>query len=171
VTPAQRLTLIMLSDLLDGLKIETTVNTPLLRKAVLQGHFWALDWEMPFLRTCDDRHCVVNEVVEALQLFTVLEASFSALPQADKDEMRRLAEPSFHGFCPATEAQHHDVARFLILDMGRFPAFRDRNLESPEPTLERTRTLLRKFRRRSNQPLSIAQSLSAAELRDVLAGP
>jgi len=168
MTPAQRLTVLMLSDLLDGLKIQTELNPRLIRKMIEQGHLWALDWEMPFLRSHDDTHSVVNEVVEVIELYALLEASFSALPKHDKDEIGRLAKPVFVGFCPATEAQHHEVARFLILDMGRFPAFHDRPLDAPKPTLQRARTLLHKLQRLSGEPVASAKRLTAGELRELL---
>lgn len=171
IRPAERLILIMLTDLLDAAKAKTRIDTALVRKAVAQGHFWALDWDMPFVDAYDDMRAVVDEVAEILELHAVLEASYAALPARERERIGAVEPLAFHGFDAEREGAQHEIARFLIAEMGRFPAFEGRALDAPAPTLAASRALLRALRAaRPGEALTTQTRLTAEELRAILAG-
>jgi uncharacterized protein YfbU (UPF0304 family) len=167
--PAERLILLLLGDVHQALKIQGDIDTGFLRKAILQGQFWALDWEMPGARY-DASHEVVEDVVKILDLHAILEASWEALEPKHRADIQMPERLRFSGFNAAEEQPHYDIARFLIEEMGRFPQFKGRRLDAPAPTLARARSMLRALHQlRPDEELTTRVRLNAGELRELLA--
>jgi uncharacterized protein YfbU (UPF0304 family) len=104
------------------------------------GHGWALKetYHGLFHEHQDDTRDV-RLVCDVLQMWSVVESSFSKLSTEEQERVRVEAYPyghevRFRGFDGNHEVELLSIARFLIEEMDRFTVFKGRELNSHAPT-------------------------------------
>ena len=119
--------------------------------AISAGHYWAFNWKYPHLfGGRPDSPKLVREVVDILDMWDVLERHYEQLEETDKDRVASEAEPfgtnvRFVGFYANEESPHLRIAEFLIKNLGRFPWFEGRWLNSGWPVVDWYRRMLRAY--------------------------
>ncbi len=142
--PVEKLMLLMLSEIYDALKINGEVDTAFLREAIFNGHGWAIDWKMSGIASSEETPKeVVTDVVNALNMYRIMEQSFNALTEAEREQVEDSFLLKFHGFDGNNETEHMSVAQMLVHTMGRFTEFAGRDMNSHAPTVDRTRLMHR----------------------------
>jgi len=174
LSPGEKLILLMLSDLIDQLKVKTDTDTKLIREAIYSGNLWGLEWEMSgVFHGPETSKAIVEETVNFLSMWEKLEQSYKSLSQADKDWLSTQAILSsagvvFPGFDGNNESVYLNTANFLINDLDRFTHFKGRkDMNSHMPTLEAYRRMYAVF-----DPILMKvsnQDFSAAQIAQVLA--
>lgn len=144
--PADRLIIIMLTDIYKKLGISGEVDAEFISAALYGHHTWALDMELTHLIGGDDvRPNVKTDVLNILDMFSLIERSYkpqkAALAIADDHWLE------FHGFDGNHETDYMSVARFLVDDMGRFTEFAKRDFNSHMPTVDTYLAMYRVFER------------------------
>lgn len=168
--PAEKLIILMLTEIYDHLGIQGETDTNFLRSAIFGGHNWALDWQLPGITQTDTvPNEVVSETVNILDMFDVLEGSFEALSPEDRVGIEDWVV-QFRGFDGNNETTHMSVAQFLVEKMDRFARFSDRDFNSHAPTLGRALRMYEVYEPlRANLGMRGNPRLSAAELRAISA--
>lgn len=134
--PADKLIILMLTEIYDHLKVQGETDTAFLRNAIFGGHNWALDWQLPGItQTVTTPETVVRRTVDLLDMYDMLERSFEALPTEGRTGIEDWAI-QFRGFDGNNESDHMSVARFLVEQMDRFTRFAGRDFNSHAPVLE-----------------------------------
>jgi hypothetical protein len=169
----EKLIALMLCQLSRHLRVEGDFEPAFVEKAINGGHCWALGVEYPDeFHVKEDAPAVVDEVMDILFMWRLIERGFEALSKKDKDRVAVEAKPfgehvKFSGFDGIHESEHIGVARFLIEQMGQFTEFKGRNLDAGTPMLDACRRMLSVF-----QPLRKnligRYHLSAAEIIKIL---
>src|ERR1700735_3175851 len=122
----EKLVVVMLCQLFKHLKVKSEIDPAFVEDVINGGHYWALDWEYPgIFHRHEDAATVVSEVVDILDMWRFLERGFGALSKTDKDRVAAEAEPIgkyvvFDGFDGNGEAEHGNIAKFLIEKLDRF---------------------------------------------------
>lgn len=143
--PAERLILLMLSEIYDHLGIDGETDTKLLRGAIFGGHGWALDWDMPGVTQVEETdRAIVSEVVDFLDMYDMIELSLADLSAADCAALPDW-KLRFRGFDGNNETTYMSVARFMVAEMGRFSAFKGRDFNSHAPVVDRARAMYRVY--------------------------
>jgi uncharacterized protein len=169
LSDGEKLMLIMLSEIHERLEIKNGVDTRLVKAAIYDGHLWALEWELSGLfHGSEPSDEVLTETVNILEMWTFVERSYEGLPDEDKARIEAEAAPlgkyvQFSGFDGNNEAQYNGVARFLVDELGRFSAFKGRELNSHMPSLAAHRRMLAVF-----TPLRSTSDLTASEIVKIL---
>lgn len=171
-TDGEKLITLMVSDLLKGLNIQTDTNLPLVEKAILGGHYWALGWEMPGIyHGHNDKESRVSFVVDVLDMWSFIEEGYEVLTDEAKERLAKEADPfgthvKFRGFDGNNEAEYMSIARFLVHDLDRFTRFKDHDFNSHSSTLVGYGRMVRAF-----EPIRatlIGRRMSVEELATVL---
>lgn len=137
----EKLITLMVADLLKGLNIKTDTNLPLVEKAILGGHYWALGWEMPGVyHGHNDKESRVSFVVDVLDMWSFIEEAYELLDDKNKERLAKEAEPfgthvKFWGFDGNNETEYMSIAMFLVRDLDRFTRFKNHDFNSHWPTL------------------------------------
>lgn len=168
--PADKLIILMLTEIYDHLGVQGETDTSFLRDAIFGGHNWALDWQLPGITQTDAvSKEVVSETVNLLDMFDVLESSFDALSPEDRTGIEDWVM-EFRGFDGNNETTHMSVAQFLVEKMERFIRFTGRDFNSHAPTLGRALRMYEVYEPlRANLGMRGNPRLSAAELRAISA--
>jgi uncharacterized protein YfbU (UPF0304 family) len=130
----EKLILIMLSDIYEKIGINGEINPGFVREVVLSGHTWALHWKYPGV--FEDQNSgdppEVSQVVDILDMWSMIEDSFNDLPAADQALVKKAATRNwqFLGFDGNHETQHMSIARFFVEHLDRFTEFKGRSLNS-----------------------------------------
>lgn len=137
--PADRLILLMLTEIYDALKIDNReVDPAFVRSALFGGHDWAFDWKMTGISEVQPvERKVVTDVVNILDMHSLLELSYDALSPADQAKIADAWRLKFRGFDGNHETEYMSVARFMVDDMDRFAEFKGRDFNSHAPTVAR----------------------------------
>lgn len=168
----EKLIMLMLCEVYKHLKIDSEIDPSFVEAALHGGHYWGLEWEYIGIFHDDvDSKKTVSEVVNILDMWSFVESSYAKLPKKDQDRVEKDAEPfgkhvSFRGFDGNNEIEHLSIARFLINDLKRFSAFKDRDLNSHTHSIERYRCMLMVF-----EPMRrtlVGGSLSAKQIVELL---
>lgn len=174
LSDGEKLIAMMLCDLSDKLKTDGEIDTALIRKVIVGGHYWALGWEMPGLfHGHVDKQTRVRFVVDVLDMWSFIEEAYETLSPDEKERLAHEADPfgthvQFRGFDGNNETEQLGIARFLIEDLDRFTRFRSCDLNSHMPTVDTYRRMLAVF-----EPLRrtlVGRRLSVNELAAVLNG-
>lgn len=150
-TSGETMVMWMLADLAKALKAKTEIDPDFVMNALSGGHLWALRWKhQGIFHNHVDSPETVSEVVNILDMWDFIEASFDALSRKERERAIKesgyvVSKPQFHGFDGNNETSHMGVARFLIHDLERFSRFKDRELNSHMPSLGSYRRLFRSF--------------------------
>lgn len=176
LTNAEKLILILLSEIHESLGIEGGVDTKLITESIYSGNTWALSWELSGvidgeLDNANETPMHVNEVVDILDMYSFIETAYNSLSDEDKNNIETTVDPlayyaKFRGFDGNNESAHYNAANFLIKQMGRFEIFKDRSLNSHSAILPRYRNMLKLF-----NPIRakiVDRSLSCEELITIL---
>lgn len=165
----ERLTTWLLTEILKGQPDRPDKpDINLIQQAIYGGHSWALEWELQgVMHKHEDQRESVSFVVNVLDMWQFIERAFRELSDADKVLVKDAlglvtANPRFIGFDGNNETELMGIAQFLISDMGRFEAFKGRDINSHMPVAARYRRMYQKF-----EPIRanlIGRELSAKEL-------
>ena len=147
---ADKLMILMLSDIVRRLEIDDSVDPDLVQQAILGGHHWALDWQYDFLQAEPVKNDVVQSVVNTLDMWFFLELGYDHLSDADRAAVNdalpmHRGGPRFAGWDGNSETQYMSVARLLIQNMGRFEHFAGRELNSHLPSVDRYEAMYARF--------------------------
>jgi uncharacterized protein YfbU (UPF0304 family) len=148
LTDAEKLILIMLSNIQQHLKIEGGVDPKFVQSAINSGNTWALKWEYPgIFGVTETPREVVEEVVDVLEMWSFLESSYERLSDRDKTLVETDAgNVRFRGFDGNNEGDHMSAARFFVDHLERFQEFRGRDLNSHTHSIDRYRRMLKVFK-------------------------
>ena len=139
LSDGEKLMLIMLCDIQEAQGINTSVNPEFVKSAIYYNCTWGLPWEYPGIPFEDTTTpSTVNNVVNILQMWTIIETSFASLTAAEKKKVENKAQPfgsnpRFTGFEQNSESEEYHIVLFLINHLNRFLNFKGRDLNSSIP--------------------------------------
>lgn len=169
-TPAERLMTVMLADLIEASGVARDINPGLVRKAIYGGHNWGLRWDNAHLfHGHIDNERYVTEVTDILDMWLFLESGVAKLAPADQKAIQDnedVVHIKFVGFDGNHESEHMSIAHFMIHDLGRFPSFKGRDLNSHSGQLRRYRRMVAKFL--PLRPRLGDRQITPAELLEIL---
>ena len=167
-----KLILRMLCDLYEHQKEDGDFDPMFVRKAINEGHYWALDWEYGINGDVTSPR-VVSEVCDVLDMWSFIERGYEQLSEKDKERVESEAAPfgkdvTFKGFDGNNESEHFSVANFLINDLGRYYRFKGRDLNSHYPGIDGQRRMLAIFKPMLESSSLVGGELSASQIIDLL---
>lgn len=169
MSDGERLIAVMLSEIMEALKLNNEIDPKLVRSLVTDNDGWALQRKYPGIfgseAPSDD---VVKETGDILWMFGIIEHSIARLKGAEATEADGWHYKSWRGF-DANNDPHYGVARTMIMELGDFEDSRKGvNLNSHSMTsLLQYRRMYEKFDGYVNA--SQASPLSFEALRDICA--
>lgn len=172
LTDGEKLIILMLTEMYEKLQIKGEMEPDFLRSAIFNDHLWGIRWKysgIPF-GAADDPP-IVREVVNILDMWSIIEYAFAKLNAEERKKLAREAEPfgespTFYGFDGNNESEYMSVAMFLVNQLERFQEFKGRSFNCHHPSLDAHRRMLAVF-----EPLraSLADSsLSVDQLARIL---
>lgn len=150
-TATEKLILSMLCDLARDRNDKGGIDPDFVQYAIGGGHYWAFGRKYPDLFGARPvSPDLVREVVDILQMWTVLEHHYDHLEETDKARVASEAEPygtdvKFMGFYPNEESSHKSIAEFLIEHIGNYPRFKGRHLITTRPVVDWYRRMLKVY--------------------------
>ena len=150
-TPTEKLILSMLCDLARDGNHSGGIDPDFVQYAIGGGHYWALGLKYPdIFGGRPDSPDLVREVVDILEMWTVLEHHYEHLEETDKARVASEAAPYgtdviFAGFYPNEESSHKSIAEFLIEHIGHYSRFRGRNLITTRTVVDWYRRMLKAY--------------------------
>lgn len=149
ITDAERLILLMLSDLHESAGIDK-INTKLLRSAISTNNTWAINWEIPDLGLeLGDTPREAIDVANYMFMWSVLEDTWHYFSEAIKERILEKVQISktlkFPGFHSTAEKRLYGIAKLFVDDMGRFERHKGRDLNSHTPMKEQYKKMYSKF--------------------------
>jgi uncharacterized protein len=148
LTNAEKLILIMLSEIHEKLNIENGIDPKFVQSAIYSGNTWGLEWHYSgIFQNSGETPPIVAEVQDILEMWEMLEGSYEKLSPEDKKRVEVEAEPygknvQFRGFDGNSEGDYISVARFLVNDLGSFSTFGGRDLNSHVPSMSDYRRMV-----------------------------
>ena len=143
-----RLVIMMLRDIQKALKLKhTEIDPDFVAEAIWGGHYWALDWQYPGLfHEHFDRREAVHEVVNTLDMWSLIENSYENFSADDKKRVEARVgtsgrNPRFPGFDGNYETEYMSIAQFLVEKMDRFQSFKGRDFNSHHPEVDHSRRM------------------------------
>jgi uncharacterized protein YfbU (UPF0304 family) len=127
------------------------IDPDFVQYALAGGHYWALGWKYPHvIGDRPDSPELVREVVDILDMWSVLEHHYDHLGETDKAQVASEASPygtdvRFVGFYANEESPHLSVAEFLIKHIGNYPRFKGRYLNTTRPVVDWYRRMLKVY--------------------------
>jgi uncharacterized protein len=138
-TPAEKLQIAMLCDIAKP-SDQRELDFKFIDSVVSGDHIWALDWKYPGLQLRIETPQIVRMVADILEMWNHIESSFAALNEVDKKRVESCApykgKPEFPGFDGNHESALMTIAAILIHDLGRWPCFNKRDLNSHWPSVD-----------------------------------
>ena len=152
LSDGEKLIVMMLRDVYKHLKLRDGEMDPDFLAAVISGgHYWAPTWQLPGLfHGHEDDPEDVRFVVNVLDMWSLLESAYEAMPKKDKEAVEKEAQPfgkrvRFPGFDGNNEGACLGIAQFLVEEMNRFGRFKGRDLNSHAPLESSYRRMLKAF--------------------------
>lgn len=153
ITDGEKLILLMLSEIYVKLGVDGEVDPDFIRSAIFSDNTWSIPWKyvgIPFEE--QDTPEVVKEVLDVLDMWSMIERSYENLSNEDKKWVEKNAEPfgenpQFFGFDGNNETEYMGTASFLVNDLDRFEWFKGRNFNSHRPTINTYRRMFSVFKR------------------------
>lgn len=172
ISDGEKLILLMLSEIYDKIGIDGEVDPDFIRSAIFSDNTWSIPWKyvgIPFEE--QDTPEVVKEVLDVLDMWTMIERSYENLSAEEKDWLEKEArpfgkDPKFSGFDGNYESEYMGTASFLVNDLDRFVEFKGRDFNSHCPSIESYRRMLEVFKP-ILRDLNF-RPLSAQEIADIL---
>lgn len=164
ITDGEKLILLMLSEIYDKLGVDGEVEPDFIRSAIFSDNTWSIPWKyvgIPFEE--QDTPEVVKEVLDVLDMWSMIERSYDNLSKEEKEWVEKEAapfgkNPKFPGFDGNNESEYMGAASFLVNDLDRFEEFKGRSFNSHCPSIDSYRRMLTAFkpilRNLNFQPLS-----------------
>ncbi len=149
LSDGEKLIIVMMCDIYKTLNMKGTVDPDLVRSAIQSGDLRELQSELQEAFN-DPSNAPAIEVGEILAMWSAIERGYKRLTPEEKDQVEAEAGPlgrgvRFSGFDRNAEREHHDIAHFLIEEVGRFERFQGRKLDSHMPALDGYRRMLRVY--------------------------
>jgi uncharacterized protein YfbU (UPF0304 family) len=163
MSDGERLIAMMLAELMQHLDVQGELDPELIKTVLIDKDYWILPRKYPglFNDEAGTPEAVVAEVVDLLEMMTILERSIEALPEPERAAAQARPFHRWEGFDGNEEGRHLGVARTLIEEFGHFPKLGGRDMNSHWPTLDRYRRMHVIFQsslaRLRNGKLSFAQ--------------
>lgn len=169
---AEKLILVMLSDITEKLHIEHGIDPKLVKSAIHSGNTWAIDLKYPGLGKADESiPPAVTEVTDILEMWTYIEESYKELSGEEKTRVKFAAgltnAPRYTGFDRDSEQKLYDIAFFLIYDLKLFKKFKHDDDAPRGARMDTYRSLLGKWQ--PIKPTLQQPLLSADQLISILA--
>jgi uncharacterized protein len=148
LSDGEKLILMVLADMYKHLEIKGEFDPDFISATISGGHLWGLRWKythIPF--ETSENPPEVSETVDILDMWSFLEESYGKLSPADNQKVEKEANRTsvrLFGF-DANNEDHYFIARYLIEQLGRYPSFRGRDLNSPSPRIDGYRRMYRVF--------------------------
>lgn len=143
LTSAEKLTLVMLSEVYEKLGINGEVDPDFVKSAIFSENTWALTMGMPGIvgDERDETPPNVRFVMEVMDMWESVELSIRNLDDKQREDLDRRAAPygsssKFEGFDGNNEGELGSIARFLVEKMNRFADFAGRSFNSHVPSVE-----------------------------------
>ena len=164
ISDGEKIIILMLSELYDKLGINGDIDQDFIRSAIYSDNLWGIRWKysgIPFDSNKDPE--VVREVVDILDMWSIIEYSYDRLTPTDKFMVEEQAapfgkNPKFNGFDGNNESEYMSTAHFIIDDLERFESFKGRYLNSHFPAIDGYKRMLNVFepmrKKLINEPLS-----------------
>jgi uncharacterized protein len=169
----EKLILFMLTEIYQHLDLKDGVDPKFVQEAISTGNAWGLRCKYPgIFDVSENSEGVRSGVLDFLDMWSLIESGYDALSKPDKTRVEqeigavgRMA--TFPGFDGNSEAEHLNVARFLIDHLDRYGQFKERELNSHIPSIEAYRRMYEVFEpmRRS---LGVGGNLNAAQIIEIL---
>lgn len=171
LTNAEKLILVMLSDITEKLHIDHGIDPKLVKSAIHSGNAWGLDWKYPGLGPTDQAApAAANEVTNILEMWTYIEEAYKELSSDDKTRVKTEAglsgPPRFSGFDRDGELQFNNIAYFLIYDLKLFKKFKLDTLDATSPMLPGYKKMVKVWE--TVKPELAGVSLNAGQLVKIL---
>ena len=169
LSDGEKLILMVLADMYKHLEIKGEFDPDFISATISGGHLWGLRWKythIPF--ETSENPPEVSETVDILDMWSFLEESYGKLSPADNQKVEKEANRTsvrLFGF-DANNEDHYFIARYQIEQLGRYPSFRGRDLNSPSPRIDGYRRMYRVFE--PIRPTLVDRSLNADEIVKVL---
>jgi uncharacterized protein YfbU (UPF0304 family) len=168
LSDGEKLILVMLCEIYEHLGIKGEIDPKLIRAAMSGGHSWGLrSAYQGVVATEDDDAALVKETINILDMWALIETAHEKLSSEDKARVEREAAPfgkevKFPGF-DANNERHYGIAHFLIREMGRFPHFKERHLNSHWQAVDSYRRMLAVF-----EPIRRASSVKPLDTDQII---
>ena len=173
LTPQEKLILIMLADIHKKLGINGEVDHEFIMKSIFSDNTWAIPWKLSGIFGDEqfDDPPEVEEVSDILDMWSLIEASYSALSVEEKTRIEKEAshfsgEVKFTGFDGNNESNHFSIAKHFIKELGRWTEFDGRDLNSHARSLPVYQRMLKVLNRVRETNLN--DLLSAGEIIKIL---
>lgn len=147
----EKILILMMGDLFKRLEVQGEINADFLADVIYEGHYWAPKWEMQgvFHNDVDDP-ADVDYVVKVLSMWSFIEQAYEKFTPEERQQVEEKVgvtsgQVAFSGFDGNEETRHYRIATFLTTKMRRFRIFKDRDLNSHDPTHERYQRMLELF--------------------------
>lgn len=126
---AEKLILVMLSDISEKLHIDHGIDAKLVKSAIHSDNLWGLDWKYPGLGTTDKpAPAAVNDITHILEMWSYIEEGYKELTSDEKTRVKNDAglsgPPRYVGFDRDLEQEFDSIANFLIYDLKMFKKFK-----------------------------------------------
>lgn len=151
LTDGEKLIVLMLTEIYEKLKVEGEMDSEFLRSAIFDDATWSIPWKYPGIPFKNqETPSVVKEVIDILDMWDVIELSYSRLPDDSKSKLssalkKHQVPPTFRGFDGNNESEYLGTAYFIINQLERFQSFEKRDLNSHFPSMSRYRRMLDVF--------------------------
>lgn len=167
-TDAEKLILIMLSDIYENTGIQGEIDPDFIKKSIYEEQTWSIPWKysgIPFEST--EPPSIVREVLDILDMWRFIDISYRRLSNDEKVALSQspgvFSEmPSFSGFDGNNETEYLASAAFIINELDRFQEFKGIDLNSHSPSIEIYKRMLVQFNKERNA--RIGELLSAEQL-------
>jgi uncharacterized protein YfbU (UPF0304 family) len=150
-TNEQKLIVTLLTEIHAALNIKDGVDPMFVQEMVATGRTWALEWQYPgIFQTSTETPPEVGFVLDALDMWDVLERTHEGLSPADQAEFLRLSPKSDHGVSffgfDGNHGEEYSIAHILINKMEKWSRFAGRDLNSHMPTVDIYSRMLEVYR-------------------------
>lgn len=146
LTDGERLMVVMLSEVMEALKLNNEVDPSLIKTLVCGGDDWAIKRKYQGLfPSAEPSPEVVSETTDLLWMWGIIESSMGHLQGAEAAEAQTWLCREFHGF-DGNNDDHFGVAQTMINRLDEFDDFKGRNLNShSQASLPRYQAMYDKF--------------------------
>jgi uncharacterized protein len=135
VSDAEKLVLVMLSEIYKHLKIKGNIDPELVLTTIFNDQMWGLKWEYGgIFTTPSETPPVVRETCDILDMYRVLTPSFNALSPADQKRIKTEGDPfdeyvKYQGF-DGNNDPHLGVVSYLVKTLKRYEEIKHPDLNS-----------------------------------------
>lgn len=165
----EKLTIWMLCDLFEALKVKSDLDPKFLKSAIVGGQLWALNWKYGgiFDAVTTDR-AAVTTVINILDMWRFIESAIGKMNKRQKETLvaetgLSIAHFKFPGFDNhQPEIDYLSIARFFVEELDTFSFLKGRDLDAHFPTLSRHQKMLPSFE--AIRPKLVGRELDEREL-------